>query len=163
MRRLVMLSARVDRFRPAAGPASALPAPMSQEQLLEKSDLVALVRIKSVTCVSVAKDERTGEDLPSYSAAAELIEVIKGEDVKGDTVNITFHAIPTGLLGPWTVYYYPGEMVWTHLVGKDGEYTTTWWNAPRRRGEQGGHHRAADQTRRDRRNSQRREVTPHSQ
>jgi hypothetical protein len=26
------------------------------------------------------------------------------------------------------VYYYPGEMVWTHLVGKDGTYTTTWWN-----------------------------------
>jgi len=112
-----------------SGPASALPAPMSQEQLLEKSDLVALVRIKSVTCVSVGKDDRTGEELPSYSARAELIEVIKGEDVKGDTVNITFAAIPTGLLGPWTVYYYPGEMVWTHLVGADGEYTSTWWNA----------------------------------
>ena len=112
-----------------SGPASALPAPMSQEQLLEKSDLVALVRIKSVTCVSVGKDDRTGEELPSYSASAELIEVIKGEDVKGDTVNITFAAIPTGLLGPWTVYYYPGEMVWTHLVGADGEYTSTWWNA----------------------------------
>jgi len=55
--------------------------------------------------------------------------VIKGEDVKGDTVNITFAAVPTGLLGPWTVYYYPGEMVWTHLVGADGEYTSTWWNA----------------------------------
>ena len=94
-----------------------------------ESDLVALVRIKSVTCVSVAKDERTGEDLPSWSAEAELIEVIKGEDVKGDTVTLTFHAIPTGLLGPWTVYYYPGEMVWTHLVGKDGHYTSTWWNA----------------------------------
>jgi hypothetical protein len=111
-----------------AGPALALPAPMSKAELLLKSDLVALVRIKSVTCVSVTKDERTGEDLPSWSAEAELIEVIKGDDVKGDTVAITFHAIPTGLLGPWTVYYYPGEMVWTHLVGKDGYYTTTWWN-----------------------------------
>ena len=128
MRRLVMLSAVLIGFGLPQAPASALPAPMSQEQLLEKSDLVALVRIKSVTCVSVAKDDRTGEDLPSYSASAELIEVIKGEDVKGDTVNIAFHAIPTGLLGPWTVYYYPGEMVWTHLVGKDGEYTTIWWN-----------------------------------
>jgi hypothetical protein len=101
---------------------------MSESELLQKSDLVALVRIKSVTCTGVTKDDRTGEDLPSYSASAELMEVIKGEDVKGDTVNISFHAIPTGLLGPWTVYYYPGEMVWTHLVGKDGEYTTTWWN-----------------------------------
>jgi len=111
-----------------AKPVLALPAPMSESQLLQKSDLVALVRIKSVTCTGVTKDDRTGEDLPSYSASAELMEVIKGEEVKGDTVNITFHAIPTGLLGPWTVYYYPGEMVWTHLVGKDGDYTTIWWN-----------------------------------
>ena len=113
----------------SAGPALALPAPMSKEELLLNSDLVALVRIKSVTCVSVTKDERTGERLPSWSARAELIEVIKGEDVKGDTVTINFHAVPTGLLGPWSVYYYPGEMVWTHLVGKDGDYTSTWWNA----------------------------------
>ncbi|HXE03183.1 MAG TPA: hypothetical protein VN518_01015, partial [Methyloceanibacter sp.] len=70
MRRLVMLSAVLIGFGVPPSPASALPAPMSQEQLLEKSDLVALVRIKSVTCVSVAKDDRTGEDLPSYSASA---------------------------------------------------------------------------------------------
>ena len=113
----------------SAGPAPALPAPMSIEELLLNSDLVALVRIKSVTCVSVTKDERTGERLPSWSARAELIEVIKGEEVKGDTVTISFQAVPSGLLGPWTVYYYPGEMVWTHLVGKDGDYTSTWWNA----------------------------------
>jgi hypothetical protein len=102
---------------------------MSDSELLSESDLVALFRVLSATCTSVAKDERTGEDLPSWSAEAELIEVIKGEDVKGDTVTVTFHAIPTGLLGPWTVYYYPGEMVWTHLTGKDGDYTSTWWNA----------------------------------
>jgi hypothetical protein len=111
-----------------AAPALALPAPMSKDELLANSDLVALVWIKSVTCVSVTKDERTGERLPSYSAQAELMEVIKGEEVKGDTITLTFHAVPTGLLGPWTVYYYPGELVWTHLVGKDGTYTTTWWN-----------------------------------
>lgn len=111
-----------------AAPALAVPPPMSQEELLQKSDLVALVRIRSVTCLSVSTDPGSGETLPSWSAKAELMEVIKGEDVKGDTVDIDFEAIPTGVLGPWTVYYYPGEMVWTHLVGKDGEYTTTWWN-----------------------------------
>jgi hypothetical protein len=126
MRRLVLT---ILLFGLSAGPALALPAPMSKEELLLNSDLVALVRIKSVTCVSVTKDERTGERLPSWSARAELIEVIKGEDVKGDTVTINFQAVPTGLLGPWSVYYYPGEMVWTHLVGKDGDYTSTWWNA----------------------------------
>jgi hypothetical protein len=111
-----------------AVPAVALPAPMSNDELLSKSDLVALVRVLSVTCVSVSKDERTGEALPSYSARVELMEVIKGEETKGDDVNISFHAIPTGMLGPWSVYYYPGEMVWTHLIGKDGDYTTIWWN-----------------------------------
>lgn len=126
MRRLVLI---ILLFGLSAGPALALPAPMSKEELLLNSDLVALVRIKSVTCVSVTKDERTGERLPSWSARAELIEVIKGEDVKGDAVTINFQAVPSGLLGPWTVYYYPGEMVWTHLVGKDGDYTSTWWNA----------------------------------
>jgi hypothetical protein len=125
MRRLVLT---ILSFGLLAPPVFALPAPMSKEELLTKSDLVALVRIKSVTCVRVTKDARSGEELPSWSAEAELIEVIKGEDVKGDTVTIKFHAIPTGLLGPWTVYYYPGEMVWTHLVGKDGDYTTISWN-----------------------------------
>ena len=126
MRRLVLTILLVGVF---AAPALALPAPMSKQDLLTKSDLVALVRITSVTCVSVAKDEATGEELPSWTAEAELIEVIKGEEVKGDTVTLSFHAIPTGLLGPWSVYYYPGEMVWTHLIGKDGQYTSTWWNA----------------------------------
>jgi hypothetical protein len=112
----------------AARPAAALPAPMSDSELLLKSDLVALVRILSVTCTGVGKDERTGEALPHWSANAELIEVIKGEEAKGGDVTITFEAVPRGLLGPWSVYYYPGEMVWTHLV-KDGDaYTTTWWN-----------------------------------
>ncbi|MGZ5918057.1 MAG: hypothetical protein ACXWJ4_12225, partial [Methyloceanibacter sp.] len=111
-----------------AGPAVALPAPMSDSDLLTKNDLVALVRIWSVTCGSVSKDEHTGEDLPNWSAKAELIEVIKGDELKGSDVTITFSAIPKGLLGPWSVYYYPGEMVWTHLKGKNGIYTTIWWN-----------------------------------
>jgi hypothetical protein len=126
MRRLVVTILSIFLL---AAPALALPAPMSKSELLLKSDLVALVRINSVTCVSVTKDEATGEELPSWTARAELIEMIKGEEVKGDSVTISFHAIPTGLLGPWTVYYYPGEMLWTHLTGKDGAYTSTWWNA----------------------------------
>jgi len=111
-----------------AQPALAVPAPMSKSELLAKSDLVALVRILGVTCTGVTKDAQTGEDLPSYSAKAELIEVIKGDEMKGDEIAITFDAIPDKMAGPWTVYYYPGEMVWTHLVKKDGAYITTWWN-----------------------------------
>ena len=101
---------------------------MSDADLLAKSDLVALVRVLSVTCVSVSKDERSGEALRNYSANVELIEVIKGDVAKGAEVTITFEDVPKGLLGPWSVFYYPGEMVWTHLVKKGDSYTTTWWN-----------------------------------
>jgi hypothetical protein len=101
---------------------------MSESELLSKSDLVALIRVLSVTCTSISKDPRTGEDLPGYSATAELMYVTKGEETVGDDIAITFSAIPAGVLGPWTVFYYPGEMVYTHLVGKDGVYTTIWWN-----------------------------------
>jgi hypothetical protein len=128
MREYVLLSSVVLLLALLATPALALPAPLSDDELLAKSDLVALVRVLSVTCTAVTKDKMTGQDLPSYSAKAELMEVIKGDEAKGGDVTITFHAIPTGLLGPWAVYYYPGEMVWTHLI-RDGEaYTTTWWN-----------------------------------
>jgi len=109
--------------------ALALPAPLSDSDLLVKSDLVALVRVLSVTCLSANQDPQTHETLPSYSAKVELIEVIKGEEPKGATVEIYFHAVPKDLPGSWTVYYYPGEMVWTHLQGHSGDYTTTSWNS----------------------------------
>ena len=54
--------------------------------------------------------------------------MIKGDVAKGAEVTITFDEIPQGLLGPWSVFYYPGEMVWTHLVKDGDDYTTTWWN-----------------------------------
>jgi hypothetical protein len=112
-------------------PALAVPAPMSDAELMEKSDLVVLVRVKSVTCTGVTKDERTGEDLPSYLAKLEVVEVKKGDVKPGAEVLVTFHALPTGILGPWSVFYYPGEEVWTHLIKRAGgvAYDTTWWNA----------------------------------
>jgi hypothetical protein len=122
---LTMLSAAISFV---ATPILALPAPMSDDELLAKSDLVALIRVLSVTCTGIEKDDRTSEALPSYKANAEVMEVIKGEVAKGDDVTITFHAVPTHMLGPWTVYYYPGEMVFTHLVRDGDAYTTTWWN-----------------------------------
>jgi hypothetical protein len=128
MPRAICLLSVVVAFCLANAPARALPPPLSEEELLHESNLVALVRILSVTCVSVSQDPQSGEALPNYSANAELIEVIKGDEAKGSDIEITFSEIPTGVLGPWTVFYYPGEMVWTHLVGKDRVYTTTWWN-----------------------------------
>jgi hypothetical protein len=128
MRFLTFVTAMLIAVASAASEASALPAPMPESELLQKSDFVGLIRVLSVTCTKVVKDERTGEELPSYSAKAELMYVTKGDEILGHDITITFEAIPRGMLGPWTVYYYPGEMVWTHLTGKDGIYTTTWWN-----------------------------------
>lgn len=111
-------------------PASALPAPMSLEELKAKSDIVAVVRVLSVSCTSIAKDKDTGEELPSYLARVRLVEVKKGDAKKGDELLITWRAVPKGIVGPWAVPYFPGEVVLTHLTKKSGgvSYGTTWWN-----------------------------------
>jgi hypothetical protein len=114
-----------------ATPALALPAPMSDAELMEKSDIVAVVRVLSVSCTAVTKDDATGEELPSYLANVRLLEVKKGDASEGDEVIVTWRAIPKGIVGPWAVYYYPGEVVLTHLTKKSGgvAYGSTWWNA----------------------------------
>jgi hypothetical protein len=111
--------------------ALALPAPMSEQELIDKSDLVALVRVLSVTCTSLVKDEQTGEELPGYLATLKVMEVKKGEAKPGDEVLVTWRAVPKSIVGPWTVYYYPGEEMVTHLTKRSGgvSYASTWWNA----------------------------------
>ena len=115
----------------AVSPALALPAPMSEQELTEKSDVVALMRVLSVTCTSVVKDEQTGEDLPGYLAKLKVMEVTKGDVKQGEVVLVTWRAVPKGIVGPWTVYYYPGEEMVTHLTKRSGgvSYASTWWNA----------------------------------
>lgn len=111
--------------------AFALPAAMEDEELEAKSDIVVLVRVMSVTCTSITKDLRTDEDLPGYLAKLRVLEVKKGDVRPGGEVLVTFRAVPQGQLGSWTVFYYPGEEVWTHLVKRPGgvTYASTWWNA----------------------------------
>jgi hypothetical protein len=111
--------------------ALALPAPMSEQDLTDKSDLVATVRVLSVSCTSVKKDDKTGEALPSYLAKLRLVDVKKGDAKPGDEIIVTWRAVPKGVVGPWTVNYYPGEEVLTHLIKKSGgvSYGSTWWNA----------------------------------
>jgi hypothetical protein len=114
-----------------ASPALALPAPMSDQELMDKSDLVAVLRVLSVSCTTVTKDDTSGQDLPAYLAKVRLLDVKKGDAQKGDEVLVTWRAIPKHMVGPWAVYYYPGEVVLTHLVKRSGgvSYGSTWWNA----------------------------------
>jgi hypothetical protein len=111
--------------------ALALPAPMSEQELMDKSDLVALVHVLSVTCTSITKDEKSGEELPGYLARLQVLETKKGDAKKGDEVLVTWRAIPDDTNGPWTVFYYPGEEAVTHLTMRSGgaTYASTWWNA----------------------------------
>jgi len=111
-------------------PALALSTAMTEQDLLEKSDVVARVRVLSVTCTSLAKDEKTGEELPSYLARLKILESKKGSVEKGGEVLVTWRAVPKDADGRWAVYYYPGEEVWTHLTLRSGgvSYATTWWN-----------------------------------
>ena len=115
----------------AALPALALSAPMTEAELMQKSDVVALMRVLSVTCTSITKDAQTGEDLPGYLATLRVIEVKKGEVKPGEEVLVTWRAVPKNLAGPWAVYYYPGEEMVTHLTKRSGgvSYASTWWNA----------------------------------
>jgi hypothetical protein len=131
MRLCIVLSALFLSLVLTVSPARALPAPMSDQELMEKSDLVALVRVLSVTCTSVTKDDATGEELPSYLATLQVLEVKKGDAKRGDEVIVTWRAVPKSIVGPWTVYYYPGEEVVTHLAKRSGgaSYASTWWNA----------------------------------
>jgi hypothetical protein len=111
--------------------ALAVPAPLSEQELTDKSDLVALVRVLSVTCTTITKDAQTGEDLPGYLAKLEVKEVKKGDVKPGESVLVTWRAVPKSIVGPWTVYYYPGEVVWTHLAKRSNgaTYASTWLNS----------------------------------
>jgi hypothetical protein len=131
MRLYIGLSALFLSLALMASPARALPAPMSDQELMEKSDLVALVRVLNVTCTSLTKDDATGEELPSYLATLQVLDVKKGDAKRGDEVIVTWRAVPKSIVGPWTVYYYPGEEVVTHLAKRSGgaSYASTWWNA----------------------------------
>jgi hypothetical protein len=114
-----------------ATPAMALPAPMSDQELMDKSDVVAVVRVLSVSCLAVTKDDKTGQELPTYLAKLRVMDVKKGDTQKGDELLVTWRAVPKDVVGPWTVNYYPGEVVLTHLTKKSGgvSYGSTWWNA----------------------------------
>jgi len=105
--------------------AWAIPAPMSPEQLFSASDIVVLVRVLSVTCLSISQRE----GLRCCSARLGLLKILKGNFHKFDTVEVWWEEKSPLALGPWYVAYHPGEKVWTHLKWRRQTLETTWWNA----------------------------------
>jgi len=116
-------------------PAWAVPGPMSPADLVAASDLVALIRVLSVTCLEVWRHGGTGEELASFEARLGVLRVTKGQARRYQTVRLAWEEVSSQTLGNWCVRYYPGEELWTHLKIQehDGAYKSTWWNA---RGEQ---------------------------
>src|SRR5918992_2527260 len=119
----------------ARSPAWGVPAPMSPEQLESASDLVATVRVLGVVCADA--EARDGERLGRYQAWLRIVDLTKGSVRAGESVLVQWSDVPRRLVGAWTVAYYPGEELLTHLKWDAAQhvYVTTWWNAkgrPRR-------------------------------
>jgi hypothetical protein len=114
-----------------AGPAPALPPPLSPADLEKQSDVIATVRVLAVTCTGQAPFGQTNERVPTYQAWLQIVEVKKGSVKPHETVVVQWQDIPKTLIGPWKVEYWPGEEARTHLRWDADRhvYATTWWNA----------------------------------
>ncbi|ODA66321.1 hypothetical protein A7A08_02719 [Methyloligella halotolerans] len=112
-----------------AAPAFALPTPLSEEELTEKSDLVALIEVLSVTSVGALPDMQTRQALQFYYAKAKVLEVKKGDVKPGTEITIEFREVPEDTVGRWEVSYYAGEELWTYLKARGENYRATYWNA----------------------------------
>jgi hypothetical protein len=120
MRRTLQLPLVILANLLAIAPAFAVLEPLSEPELTDKSDVVALVRVLSVTCTSVYPDPQTGDDLCTYLAKLQVLEAKKGEAKKGNEMILTWRAYPKGALDLYAINYYPGEEVWTHLKKRSG-------------------------------------------
>lgn len=111
--------------------AEALPAPMSRCGLYKTSDIIAEVRVHSVTCLGETKVSDCDVKFRRYQATLEIMKCWKGTEVIGQRVLVEWR-IPVNaqLQGHWSVPYYPGEIVATHLKWntENRVYGTTWWN-----------------------------------
>src|SRR4029077_7419777 len=86
------------------GPAAALPPPMSPEELEQKSDVVATVRVLAVACAGEVKPPGSKENVPQYQAWLQVVSATKGSVKPKQTLLVEWHDLPRPmLLGPWKV------------------------------------------------------------
>ncbi|MFO7907867.1 MAG: protease inhibitor I42 family protein [Planctomycetota bacterium] len=117
--------------------AEGVPPPLSEEELREKSDVVATVRVLGVACIDVKRHTSRGPegeemtvDLGEYQAWLQVTEVEEGNVKPYQTLVVRWQKNPP-MPGSVCVPYYPGEVVHTYLQqrGKRVTYRTTHWNA----------------------------------
>ena len=77
------------------------------------------------------RDVTTTWEVLALPLAGTTFKGLPGDVKPGEEVLVTWRAVPKSLVGPWTVYYYPGEEMVTHLTKRSGgvSYASTWWNA----------------------------------
>jgi hypothetical protein len=109
---------------------------MAPQQLVSASDLVALVRVLTVTCLGVTQLRQ--ECLRSYRAKLGVLKVRKGRLRRFDVISVDWREQPRDIPGYGWVAYRPDGMGWTRLIWRDGEWKPTWWNAADGWEQQGG-------------------------
>src|SRR5262249_36406267 len=114
-----------------AGPARAIPRPLSPEELEKQSDAIVTVRVLGVACTGQVASPR-GKPVPSYYAWLLILDAKKGSLTKDETILVYWREPPRGLIGGAPpVRYYPGEEVLTHLKWHTDRlvYASTFYNA----------------------------------
>ncbi len=105
--------------------SNALPAPLSNEQLNQQSDLIAKVNVLGVTRVGYT------HKVIKFQAWLQIIKTIKGKAQINDTILVTWYRFDKKLIGSWEIAYYPGEKLITYLVwdNKEKAYKNLSWNS----------------------------------
>jgi len=105
--------------------SNALPAPLSKEQLLKESKVIARVKVIGVTKIGYVNNAI------KYQAWLKIIKPIKGDVIVNDTIIATWYKFDKKLIGSWAIDYYPDEELITYLIWDHDEksYKNISWNS----------------------------------
>ncbi len=94
--------------------ALALPAPLSETQLTEQSQLVVLADVLGVACTGASP---TGH--PRFAAWLQVVASPKGGTSPGSTLLLAWSGVDLEPIGAWEARVYPGDRVRLYLVAAD--------------------------------------------
>src|SRR4051794_19230720 len=99
--------------------SSALPPPLSHDELAKRSKLVVQADVLGVACTG---NQENG--LPTYTAWLQVIETNKGDARPFSTLQLVWASADRKLLGSWEAKVYPGDRVRLYLV--PAEHSGAW-------------------------------------